>query len=352
MIINIHNLQAFLADHISSAQILLFAVIVTSLWFAEKMILAESVGAKWRHTSTNAFLILFALPLQFIANMVFMAFTSWEILHHWGLVYFLPNFFRPWMIYVLMFFVLDFLDYVYHRSMHNIPWFWKFHLVHHTDKTIDVSSTLREHPGETFLRNCFMMGIVFVFGAPFAALLLRQTVQTLTNILSHTSFRLPPISARIFGWIFITPNLHHVHHHFKRPYTDRNYGDTFSMWDRLFGTFAELSAEETIFGLDTHMKENMNACQLVALPVLPQKFLPANGARRSPARGFKMAPDALAPNDMAWNISPAKGPSRTNMVGSKQGLFPQKNEFKAGLSLERYHSNPSTRTTRTEQFPP
>jgi sterol desaturase/sphingolipid hydroxylase (fatty acid hydroxylase superfamily) len=111
-----------------------------------------------------------------------------------------------------------------------------------------------------------MLAIVFVCGAPFGALLLRQTGQTLTNILAHTSFRLPPLAARIFGWVFITPNLHHVHHHFKQPYTDRNFGDTFSIWDRLFGTFAEPFAENSIFGLDTHMKEQMSGYQLVMLP--------------------------------------------------------------------------------------
>lgn len=52
--------------------------------------------------------------------------------------------------------------------------------------------------------------------------------------------------------VFITPNLHHVHHHFEKPYTDCNYGDVFSFWDRLFGTFRRLPRELLTFGLDTH----------------------------------------------------------------------------------------------------
>jgi len=184
-----------------------------------------------------------------------MASAGWVTSHHWGVIYLLPNSSNPWIKYGLMFLMLDFLDYVYHRAMHRIPTLWRFHLVHHTDRTLDVSTTLREHPGETVLRNCFLLAWVFLCGATFGVLILRQTGQTLFNILSHTSFRLPPLPARVLGLVFITPNLHHVHHHYKLPYTDRNYGDIFSIWDRLFGTFRELSVENTRFGLDTHMNE-------------------------------------------------------------------------------------------------
>jgi sterol desaturase/sphingolipid hydroxylase (fatty acid hydroxylase superfamily) len=166
--------------------------------------------------------------------------------------------------------VFDLLDYIYHRAMHQIPGLWRFHLVHHTDTVMDVSTTLREHPGETVLRNGFLLIGVLVCGASFESLILRQTIQTFSNILSHTALRLPSAGAHVLGWVFITPNLHHVHHHFRLPFTNTNYGDTLSIWDRLFGTFAAPTASNSTAGLDTHPCRDMGGPARVMLYYLEQ----------------------------------------------------------------------------------
>jgi len=269
-----HSIKTFFIEHASSTQVLLFTTIITFLWLAEKIFLAEQAGRKWRHSSVNALFILTALPMQVAPTLLLMSLSSWVVTHHWGLIFLLPNASNPWIKYGLMFVALDFLDYVYHVTMHQVSGFWRFHLVHHTDRKLDVSTTVREHPGETILRNFFLLAWVFMCGASFPVLVLRQTVQTVSNILAHTSFRLPAGPARILGWIFITPNLHHVHHHFQLPYTNRNYGDVFSIWDRLFGTFTELPAEKTVFGLDTHMDESINA-KYLGIVAMPFRKIPA-----------------------------------------------------------------------------
>lgn len=268
-----HFYSTFLVDHTSCAQILLFTLIVSSFWVLEKFLLQEEVPRKWQHTTVNAFLILSALPLQLLFNTLLVPLTHWEEVRGLGLIYLLPHSDNPWVKYVLMFFVLDFMDYVYHAFMHKIPYFWKFHLVHHTDTKVDVSTTLREHPGETFFRNCFLLLVVLTCGASFGVLMIRQTGQTLSNILAHTSLRLSSRAAKILGWIFITPNLHHVHHHFKQPYTDCNYGDTFSIWDRLFRTFSGMPAENVRFGLDSHADEINYGSHLVLMPFLPKEIV-------------------------------------------------------------------------------
>ena len=214
---------------------------------------------KWKHSSFNAMFILTALPIQVGMAVIMLTVSRWTGAHHWGLAYLLPNPSSVWIKYVGMFVLLDFLDYVYHVTVHWIARFWRFHRVHHSDLKVDVSTTVREHPGESVLRMCFLIGFVFFCGASPEVLLLRQTVQTVSNILSHTSLRLPGRFGTICRWVFITPNLHHVHHHYVLPYTNCNYGDVFSIWDRLFGTFKELPREETVFGLDTHMDESVNA---------------------------------------------------------------------------------------------
>ena len=178
--------------------------------------------------------------------------AKWTTNNHWGLVYLLPNAEQPLIKYGMMFIVLDFLDYTYHVTMHHVAVFWRFHLVHHTDRAVDVSTTVREHPGETLIRNSFLILWVFLCGASVEILMLRQLAETAANLYAHTSVRLPPPWARALGWLFITPNLHHAHHHFQMPATNRNYGDVFSIWDRLFGTFTNLAREDTVFGLETH----------------------------------------------------------------------------------------------------
>jgi sterol desaturase/sphingolipid hydroxylase (fatty acid hydroxylase superfamily) len=252
---NVGCIVHYLADHPSLSQLFLFSFLMISTWLTEKIVLAESGRVKWQHSSINAAFILSDLPIQIVMIQLCVAVAGVVTESHWGLLYLLPNADSPLIRYGLMFFALDFLDYVYHFSMHRVAFFWRFHLVHHTDQALDVSTTVREHPGETVIRNGFLILWVFLCGAPVEILVLRQTVETVANIFAHTSFRLPVGPARVLGWLFITPNLHHAHHHFQMPATNCNYGDVFSIWDRLFGTFMELAREEIVFGLDTHSEQ-------------------------------------------------------------------------------------------------
>lgn len=232
---------------------MLFASIMISMWLAEKFVSADTTRAKLQHTSVNALFMSAALPIQIAMMLLCFGLANWAVKNHWGLLFLLPNAESPWIKYGLMFFVLDALDYVYHSTMHRVPALWRFHLIHHTDQALDVSTTFREHPVETAIRNGFLMLWVLLCGASVEVLILRQSVETAANIFAHTSLRLRPGPARVLGWLFITPNLHHAHHHFQMPATNCNYGDVFSIWDRLFGTFIDLAREETVFGLDTHM---------------------------------------------------------------------------------------------------
>ena len=250
---NVASVIHFLINHPTPTQFSLFAVIMISIWLAEKIGFAERARVKGQHTWCNALFIASDLPIQIFMMLFCMGLAAWTTANHWGLVHMLPNADSPLIKYGLMFLVLDFLDYAYHFVMHQVPVLWRFHLVHHVDQAVDVSTTVREHPCETVIRNGFLILWVFLCGASVTILILRQTVETVANLFAHTSFRLPPRSARVVGWLFITPNLHHAHHHFQMPATNRNYGDVFSIWDRLFGTFTDLARKDTVFGLDTHM---------------------------------------------------------------------------------------------------
>ena len=249
--------KSFFITHPSSVQILIFGGLITSLWLAEGLILAIPVRKKWQHTFTNMLFIVTALPVQLFMTMFVLVEAAWITQSHLGLLNLLPLHQSILVKYLIGFIILDFCEYLYHVIMHKVKVLWKFHLVHHTDQKLDVSTTVREHPGETFLRMCFLMLWIGITGASYELLLLRQTIQTVSNITSHTQFRLSDGMDKWLGLIFVTPNIHHVHHHYQLPYTDCNYGDVLSVWDRIFGTYGKLKPDDTVFGIDTHPDKNV-----------------------------------------------------------------------------------------------
>lgn len=244
----------------STFQIGLYAAIILTLWLTEAIVLASSWPNKWRHTLTNMLFIITALPLQLFMTIFVLMISTWAVATHWGILFLFPHPQSFVVKYIIGFILLDFFEYVYHVIMHKIKPLWNFHLVHHSDLELDVSTTVREHPVETVVRMCFLIVWVFLLGASAGVLILRQTIQTVSNITSHTQFRLSPKINYFVSLLFITPNLHHVHHHYELPFTDCNYGDILSVWDRIFKTYHNgLALQPLKYGIDTCMDKNINS---------------------------------------------------------------------------------------------
>lgn len=146
---------------------------------------------------------------------------------------------------------LDLFTYFAHLSMHKLGWMWRFHRVHHADRLVDVTTAFREHPGETLWRISWHIAGVVVFGTPAWVLVTYLTLSALNGQLEHANIRLPERLDRRLRLLFVTPNMHKMHHSRHQPETDSNYSNLLSIWDRLGGTynhgprFAELR-----YGLD------------------------------------------------------------------------------------------------------
>jgi sterol desaturase/sphingolipid hydroxylase (fatty acid hydroxylase superfamily) len=266
------SIHAFVLHHADLSEVLFYGLVIITLWVAESLICLTKPREKLPRTFLNARFIFTALPIQLFLTIFVLMVMGWDHRHHWGLINYIPRHQDRWVYYISLFLLLDLGEYVYHVTMHRFDFLWKFHLVHHSDLKVDVSTTVREHPGETCVRTGFLVLWVFILGPGIGVLLVRQVFQTFFNILAHTEFRLPEKVGRIIGLIFITPNLHHVHHHYKLPYTDCNYGDVLSIWDRLFGTYRELPANNTSFGIDTHLDPSVNARFMPMLKIPFQKL--------------------------------------------------------------------------------
>lgn len=273
------SIQQFLSAHMTLTQITFYAVILCGLWIIEWRLAAQPIVRKLRHTAFNTAFMLLALPTQLAMMSIVIAAAHWCTMGHWGLLYLLPYHNSAWIKFGLMFFVLDFLDYAYHYAAHQIPWLWRLHLVHHSDRHVDVSTTFREHPLETLVRTAVLCVWVVLCGASLPLLVLRQTFESIANIGQHSRFHLPDRVMRWMRYVFVTPDMHHAHHHAWLPGTDCNYGDVLSIWDRLFGTKILLRNNEIQFGVDTHLNRDSDLASLLGLASV-SRLVPAHVARR------------------------------------------------------------------------
>ncbi|MGZ3881182.1 MAG: sterol desaturase family protein, partial [Flavisolibacter sp.] len=151
---------------------------------------------------------------------------------------------------------------------HKIRLLWRFHMIHHSDNNVDVTTGLRHHPIESVLRGVFFLVGVLVSGAPVYAVMFYQTFLVLSTQFTHANIRLPGWVDRALSYVFVSPNMHKVHHHWQQPYTDSNYGAVLSIWDRLFGTYQHLEPNEIRYGLDRYYpnEEDENLSMLLKKP--------------------------------------------------------------------------------------
>ena len=147
----------------------------------------------------------------------------------------------PWLeAFVLTLMGLTLVSYWTHRAMHALPLFWRVHRVHHADTAVDVSTSLRHHPLEMIIGVPADWLLILLVGAPVSTVIAAESFILATALLSHAEIALPKRLDRAVAWLLVTPRVHRIHHHPERKLHDSNYGDTFTVWDRLFGTFTDL----------------------------------------------------------------------------------------------------------------
>lgn len=172
----------------------------------------------------------------------------WLNNHEIGLFYFISL--PVWLTLILGVMIFDLANYFFHRLAHQTTVLWRFHRVHHSDSRMDASTNMRVHPIElVFYFGSSAILASALFGLDTLELGLFNFVLIPWVFLDHCNVKYPVWIDKTFGLIFVTPNLHKVHHDQDRFYTDSNYADIFILWDRLFGTFKYKNPEEVKLGL-------------------------------------------------------------------------------------------------------
>ena len=223
---------------------------------------------KWQHALPNLFFTLTTILINFGLAFLLLQTADWVKANDFGIINWLPEM-SLWLYVLLGVFLLDFFGaYLAHYVEHKIKPLWMIHLVHHTDHNVDTTTANRHHPLESVIRFVFTLLGVFVVGTPIAIVFLYQSLSIVFTQLTHANIKLPKKLDKLLSYIIVSPDMHKTHHHYVLPYTDSNYGNIFSIWDRLFGTYMELDREKLVYGVDVFPDEikNGNIKELLKQP--------------------------------------------------------------------------------------
>ncbi|MBP6828775.1 MAG: sterol desaturase family protein [Saprospiraceae bacterium] len=234
---------------------------------------------KWSHAGINLFFTATTILVNFLMAFILLSSSDWVVAARFGILQWLPD--MPLLLYTVVgLLLLDLVGaYFVHWAEHKVKWMWKFHLVHHTDTNVDTTTANRHHPGESVFRFIFTTLGVIVCGAPIYLIFLYQSLSAALSQFNHANIQFPKWLDDVLSWVIVTPRMHRVHHHYVLPYTDTNYGNIFSIWDRLFGTFAKMDNDRIVFGIDTHMAaaEHSHIGNLLKIPF--ERYRPPVGAK-------------------------------------------------------------------------
>ena len=233
---------------------------ITFFWILEGALpLFKFNYKKWKHAFPNFFFTATTVVINFSLAFLLLKSADWVETNNFGIINWLPE--MPlWLYVILGVILLDFFGaYLAHFVEHKIKPLWMIHLVHHTDHKVDTTTANRHHPLESIIRFSFTLVGVFVVGAPIAIVMIYQSMSLIFTQFTHANLKMNKRVDKVLSYFIISPDMHKIHHHNMLPYTDSNYGNIFSVWDRIFGTYLYLDREKIVYGVDTFPDEKSNS---------------------------------------------------------------------------------------------
>lgn len=202
-----------------------------------------------KHDGVNLTLLLMLMIINVGYGAILVRVMDWTISSGFGILNWIEM--PVWLGLILSFVALDLVSqYTAHYLLHRVKWMWKLHMVHHSDTKVDLTTGVRQHPIEFVLRETLALITFVIFGMPVSFYLFYRIITIFFTYWTHANIRLPKGLDKVLSFIIITPNTHKFHHHFERPWTDTNFGNVLSIWDRMFGTFTYGDTSEIKYGLD------------------------------------------------------------------------------------------------------
>ena len=138
-----------------------------------------------------------------------------------------------WALWIVTFIAIDFIFYIYHRISHRVNFLWAIHMSHHSSEEMNFAVSLRQAWFAPLSKLPFF-AVLPILGMDPTIIVIAGVISTLWGVVGHTQLvdKLGPLEI-----VFNTPSHHRVHHGANKEYIDKNYGNLFIIWDKMFGTF-------------------------------------------------------------------------------------------------------------------
>lgn len=248
------------------APILLCSAIVLFM-LETKFKLRNRVQNRWKRMVINFMVSIPAFALLrflLIPVMVWLAVKN----QHWqfGLTYLLN---LPVLLdWIAAFLLLDYSTYLWHIVLHKLPLMWRFHLVHHTDLDLDLTTAFRFHFGELIASVFFRGAAVILTGASPLMVVIYEIAFEAATAFHHSNCKLPFHFEKILNKLIVTPRMHGIHHSVIKSETDSNYSIIFSFWDRIHKTIQlNVYQNEIVMGVPSYLNEReLTAGNLLKMP--------------------------------------------------------------------------------------
>ena len=234
---------------------------ITFFWLLEGALpLFNFNYKKWKHAIPNFFFTLTTIIINFTLAFLLLGTADWVQANNFGIINWLPIEIPLWLYVFLGVLFLDFFGaYLAHFTEHKIKPLWMVHLVHHSDHKVDTTTANRHHPLESIIRFAFTLFGVLIVGAPIAIVMIYQSLSLVFTQFTHANIKMSRSFDKLLSYFIVSPDMHKVHHHNLLPYTDSNYGNIFSIWDRFLGTYKYLDRDKIVYGVDTFPDEKINS---------------------------------------------------------------------------------------------
>jgi sterol desaturase/sphingolipid hydroxylase (fatty acid hydroxylase superfamily) len=225
-----------------AAFIAIFAAMAAFELWAPRLERPEMAGAlKSRRWFVNLSMVVISsvclriiFPAAAVGTALFAEQQGWGLFNATGVPVVLAG--------LIAFIVLDFAVWLEHLVSHKWPLLWRIHRMHHSDQGFDLTTALRFHPLEIVISMLWKAAVIIALGAPAVAVLVFEIVLNGMAMFNHANARLPLKLDRVVRALFVTPDMHRVHHSVVPRETDSNYGFNLSVWDRLLGTYTDQPA--------------------------------------------------------------------------------------------------------------
>ena len=256
----------------SSLRLGIFFALFLSLaiWEIWKPDHKPSVERKNRWVSNIALVIFNTILIRILFPVTALVFAELVTDNQWGILNILNLSYG--MKIILGIILLDFIIYIQHILFHSLPLLWKFHRMHHADLELDVTSGTRFHPIEMIISMGIKFLAIFLLGISPVVVLLFEIILNGMAMFNHSNIYIPKNMELFIRLLFVTPSMHRIHHSIRIDEYNTNYGFNLSIWDRIFGTYKNLSQKNLTLGLPIYRDLKYSRLEwMMAIPFVEEK---------------------------------------------------------------------------------